>query len=166
MSTPVKRSSNQSKHRTKAEIMSREFAEQSTCPDRPNGAKLSKPKGLTGAAGTYWESIVSRLEGAALLDDLDREMLAGYCCMLARRDKLNRLLTKLLQSAVKADSISDSSEDTDKLDALVSKLDKLDRTLLTYASKLGFTPEGRVRLAQKRAQAAMEDAAELDMFGD
>ena len=85
--------------------------------------------------------------------------------MLVRRDQLSRLMTKLLAAAVKADLSEKTAEQTDALNDLASKLDKLDRTLLTYASKLGFTPEGRVRLAQKRAQAETDDADELGMFG-
>lgn len=165
MGTPVKRSAQQAKHRTQAEILAREAAEASVMPEREGGVRLTKPRNVTGAAATYWNSLVQRLQGAEILDDLDREMLAGYCQMLVRRDQLSRLMTKLLAAAVKADLSEKTAEQTDALNDLASKLDKLDRTLLTYASKLGFTPEGRVRLAQKRAQAETDDADELGMFG-
>lgn len=41
-----------------------------------------------------------------------------------------------------------------KLDAVSGKMQSLERNILQYAEKLGLTPSGRVRLAQKRAQAA------------
>ena len=52
-----------------------------------------------------------------------------------------------------------------KLDALTGKLQALERNILQYAEKLGLTPSGRVRLAQKRAQAAAEEP-DGDLFGD
>ena len=52
-----------------------------------------------------------------------------------------------------------------KLDALTGKLQALERSILQYAEKLGLTPSGRVRLAQKRAQAA-ESGPDDDLFGD
>ena len=56
-------------------------------------------------------------------------------------------------------------EAASKLDALTGKLQALERNLLQYAEKLGLTPSGRARLAQKRAQAAAPDP-DSDLFGD
>ena len=55
-----------------------------------------------------------------------------------------------------------------KLDAASGKMQSLERNILQYAEKLGLTPSGRVRLAQKRAQAAAESRADPDgdLFGD
>ena len=55
-----------------------------------------------------------------------------------------------------------------KLDTVSSKMQSLERNILQYAEKLGLTPSGRVRLAQKRAQAAAEARADPDgdLFGD
>lgn len=52
-----------------------------------------------------------------------------------------------------------------KLDALTGKLQALERNILQYAEKLGLTPSGRVRLAQRRAKAAAEEPDD-DLFGD
>ena len=54
------------------------------------------------------------------------------------------------------------------LDAVSGKMQSLERNILQYAEKLGLTPSGRVRLAQKRAQAAAEARADPDgdLFGD
>lgn len=166
MSSAVKARENQTGHRTKAELAAREEAEASVLPDRGREADLAKPpKGCTGAAATHWKHIVARLDGVALLDDLDREMLGVYCQMLARRDKLNRLCEKLLRDAVKEDDGNGAAEATDKLDSLLAKVAALERNLMTYADKLGFTPQSRVRLAQKRASAAAEDG-DAGFFGD
>ena len=158
MSSAVKASENQTKHRTKAELEARAEAESSVTPDRGGHVDLAKPvKGCTGAAATYWKNIVARLDGVLLLDDLDREALGSYCQMLARRDGLNRLCDKLLAAAVKEDVGAMNAEATNKLDALAAKLATLERNIMAYADKLGFTPQSRVRLAQKRAAAAMDD---------
>ena len=57
-------------------------------------------------------------------------------------------------------------EAVSKLDTMTGKLQALERNLLQYAEKLGLTPSGRVRLAQKRAQAAAEPEPDDDLFGD
>ena len=48
------------------------------------------------------------------------------------------------------------------------KMQPLERNILQYAEKLGLTPSGRVRLAQKRAQAAAEARTDpdSDLYGD
>ena len=159
--------------------------------------KLKKPGFIAGnkAANAYWNQILKRMEGLALLDDLDSEMLAGYCSMLARRDQTILLIGQLMDrlgvaAAVrdgqarrkKSDAMTDDEweasgappamtpdeliEAVSKLDTLTGKLQALERNLLQYAEKLGLTPSGRVRLAQKRAQAAAEPEPDGDLFGD
>lgn len=146
-------------------------------------------------ANAYWNQILKQMKGLALLDDLDGTVLAGYCSMLARRDQTTLLIGQLMsrlgvEEAVeggtkrrrKDSGLSDQEwedsarppssmtpdelvEAVDKLDALTGKLQALERNILQYAEKLGLTPSGRVRLAQKRAQAAAEDP-DSDLFGD
>ena len=54
-----------------------------------------------------------------------------------------------------------------RLDAVSAKMQSLERNILQYAEKLGLTPSGRVRLAQKRAAAAAESRdPDGDLFGD
>ena len=157
----------QTKHLTSEEREAREAAEAGIIPDRGREADLQKPPThVTGRARTYWLSLVKRLYGLSILDDLDREMLAVYCSQLARRDKLSLLLDKLLAGAIKDDRHALTTEETDKLDALSAKIASLERSLIQYADKLGFTPQGRVRLAQKRAAAMMEADPDADLFGD
>ncbi len=171
MASAVKPRANQRKHLTEAEKRARDAAEESVTPDRGDGVNLKKPKGLNGAAATHWNEIIARCEDVLLIDDLDREMLAVYCQMLARRDKLNRLCEKLLTEATKDSKekkpeSADKLAATDKLDSLMGKIAALERNLMTYADKLGFTPQSRARLAQKRATAAAEATPEGDYFGD
>jgi len=146
-------------------------------------------------ANAYWNQILKQMEGLVLLDDLDATVLAGYCSMLARRDQTTLLVGQLMarlgvQGAVedgtkrhkKDAALSDQEwedsakanpamtpdelvEAAAKLDSLTGKLQALERNILQYADKLGLTPSGRVRLAQKRAAAMGESQAD-DLFGD
>ena len=146
-------------------------------------------------ANAYWNQILKQMQGLALLDDLDATVFAGYCSMLARRDQTVLLIGQLMdrlgvQGAVedgtrrrrKDAALSDQEwedsakatpvltpdalvEAAAKLDALTGKLQALERNILQYAEKLGLTPSGRVRLAQKRAQTSAEEP-DGDLFGD
>lgn len=146
-------------------------------------------------ANAYWNQTLKQMAGLVLLDDLDSTVLAGYCSMLARRDQttllINQLMNRLgVQDAVetgakrrKSDAaLSDQEweasakgtpamtadeliEAVTKLDALTGKLQSLERNVLQYADKLGLTPSGRVRLAQRRAAASGDEQAD-DLFGD
>ena len=197
MPAATKNSENMTKHLTQAEAELRQQAEREVIPQRKK-LKLKKPAFVARnkRANAYWNQILTRMEGLVLLDDLDSEMLAGYCSMLARRDQtillVNDLYARLgVSGAVeplpgkKPDgALSDEEwersaqappdpmtpdeliEAVSKLDTMTGKLQALERNLLQYAEKLGLTPSGRVRLAQKRAQAAAEPEPDDDLFGD
>lgn len=192
----VKSSANMTKHLTQAELEARQLAEEEVLPHRRR-TRLKKPGFIAGnrAANAYWNQILKRMEGLVLLDDLDSEMLAGYCSMLARRDQTILLIGQLMDRLGVAGAVADGQarrkkpaamtdqewetsaappdmtadeliEAVSKLDTLTGKLQALERNLLQYAEKLGLTPSGRVRLAQKRAQAAAEPEPDDDLFGD
>ena len=197
MPAATKNSENMTKHLTQAEAELRQQAEREVIPQRKK-LKLKKPAFVARnkRANAYWNQILKRMEGLVLLDDLDSEMLAGYCSMLARRDQtillVNDLYARLgVSGAVeplpgkKPDgALSDEEwersaqappdpmtpdeliEAVSKLDTMTGKLQALERNLLQYAEKLGLTPSGWVRLAQKRAQAAAEPEPDDDLFGD
>ncbi|MDE7003619.1 MAG: P27 family phage terminase small subunit [Oscillospiraceae bacterium] len=146
-------------------------------------------------ANAYWNQTLEQMKGLVLLDDLDSTVLAGYCSMLARRDQTTLLVNQLMKRLGVQDAVesgakrrrSDAAltdrewedsaqsapvmtpdelvEAVSKLDTLTGKLQALERNILQYADKLGLTPSGRVRLAQKRA-AAMGEAQADDLFGD
>jgi len=169
MPTPSRTLENMSKNLTKAEIEARSAAEQEVLPDRGREAKLSKPKFIKNnkTASKYWRDIIKRMEGLAILDDLDSEMLAGYCSMLARRDQWISISNQLMETLAEKDVDPDKIlEVVSKLDTITAKLQTLERNLLSYADKLGLTPTGRVRLAQKRAETAMAADPDGDLFGD
>ncbi len=145
-------------------------------------------------ANAYWNQILKQMEGLVLLDDLDATVLAGYCSMLARRDQTTLLIAQLMDKLGVQDAVEDGAkrrkkdaalsdheweesaksaqvlspdelvEAAAKLDALTGKLQALERNILQYAEKLGLTPSGRVRLAQRRAKAAAEEP-DGDLFG-
>ena len=200
MPTPSKSMDNMSKNMTAEERDLRAKAERDVIPDRGGKVELKPPPimaGIPGASG-FWKRTLERMEGLAILDDLDSEMLAGYCAMLARRDQtiilIHQLMDRLgVQGIVenasrtkktgKAEMTDEEWEDSaryavppmtadqiieavSKLDTLNGKLQALDRNLLQYADKLGLTPTGRVRLAQKRAEKAADVEPDEDLYGD
>ncbi|MDE7055287.1 MAG: P27 family phage terminase small subunit [Oscillospiraceae bacterium] len=168
MPETVKNSENMTKHLTNAEREIRRQAEDDLLPKRIQ-PKLKKPKVVSSdkQANAYWNQILKRMTNVALLDDLDSEMLAGYCSMLARRDDAILLAAQLTSRLGVADMDPECIlEAMGKLNVLHGKLHALDRTLLQYAEKLGLTPSGRTRLAQQRAKAAAEPDPDIDLFGD
>lgn len=165
MPTPVKTTAMMAKNMTEAELEARLEAENEVLPDRGRNAQLVIPKLMAGnaAARRYWKQILERMQGLVILDDLDSEMLGVYCSMLAREELLCREFQAAAREVSKSDALDDRLAALGKLDAMSGKLQSLERNILQYAEKLGLTPSGRVRLAQKRAEAA---AAEVDPDGD
>lgn len=170
MPTPAKALDNMSKNLTDEERRLREQAEAGVMPDRGRESKLEKPAIMTKnpAAGRYWRKVLERMDGLVILDDLDSDALGVYCVMMARYETQCRLLA---QAAKALKSAKDDTEAVEaaaaRLDAVSGKMQSLERNILQYAEKLGLTPSGRVRLAQKRAAAAAENKdPDGDLFGD
>ena len=86
------------------------------------------------------------MEGLAILDDLDGEMLAVYCAALSRRDSLHTLCRTLMAEMEQTEAPGERLELVNKLDTILSKLQAHEKILLSFADKLGMTPEARVRL--------------------
>lgn len=156
MPTPPKTTESMSKHLTSEERETREQAEQSVKPTRENTV-LKRPTWLTGKGKKYWDSILARMEGTSILDDLDCEVLALYCSQLHERECLQADLKK----ARKGDD-----PDMDLILSLNKQINAKDGRIKEYASELGCTPSGRVRLAQKRSAAAAAADALTDPNGD
>lgn len=170
MPTPAKALDNMSKNLTEEGRQLREQAEAGVMPDRGRESRLEKPDIMTKnpAAGRYWRKVLERMDGLVILDDLDSDALGVYCVMMARYETQCRLLT---QAAKALKSAKDDPEAVEaaaaRLDAVSGKMQSLERNILQYAEKLGLTPSGRVRLAQKRAAAAAENKdPDGDLFGD
>lgn len=169
MPSAVKRSENLVKHLTQAQREARQQAEGEVLPDRGREPQLVKPAIMTRntAAGRYWRNILSRMDGLAILDDLDSDALGVYCVMLARYEQQCKLLTQTARQLKAAEGDPEKiAEAAGKLDAASGKMQSLERNLLQYAEKLGLTPSGRVRLAQKRAEQAAKTEPDGDLFGD
>ena len=156
MPTPPKTTGNMTKHMTAAQMQARQMAEEQLKPIREQ-VTLKKPPWLKGKGAKYWRSILARMHGTIILDDLDGEMLAVYCSQLQHRDELMTML---------ADAMAADEPDQDTILAISKQINAQDRSLLAYAEKLGCTPSGRVRLAVKRAAAAAEAEPNGDLFGD
>lgn len=155
MPTPAKSAENMTKHMTAAQWEARLLAEERLQPLRQQ-AVLKKPPWLKGKGARYWKSILKRMEGTAILDDLDGEMLAAYCSQLQHREELVEML---------AEAMAEDPPDQDCILTISKQINAQDRSLLAYAEKLGCTPSGRVRLAQKRAAAAADPEQDGDLFG-
>lgn len=158
-----------SKNLTKAERAARAEAETAVMPDRPR-VNLKAPAYVRDdkAAAKYWRSILKRMEGISLLDDLDTEILAVYCSMLSRRDATQAMYARLLKESESAELDSETLVAAlGKMDGLLVKLQGQERSILQYADKLGLTPSGRVALARKRAAKVGSEVGENDdLFGD
>ena len=153
MPTPAKTMDAMSKNLTRDQKDVRSEAEASVIPDRGE-VTLKKPTWLSGKGKKYWDSILERMNGTSILDDLDTEMLAIYCAQLQERDALQADLL----AARKADE-----PDMELILTLTKQINAKDAKIRDFASELGCTPSGRVRLAQKRSVAAL---AEIDPNGD
>ena len=159
MPTPAKTLESMSKNLTRDEKEARLEAEASVNPDRGE-VVLKKPAWLTGKGKSYWDSILARMEGTAILDDLDAEMLAIYCAQLQERDALQADLKKA-RAPKKGEE-----PDMERILSLTKQLNAKDSKIRDYASELGCTPAGRVRLAQRRSAAVAEAEPNGDLFGD
>lgn len=171
MPTPPKSMDNMRKNLTAQEREARELAEDGVIPDRGREVRLEKPAMMAKntVAARYWKKVLERMEGLLILDDLDSDALGVYCMMLARYEAQCKLLSDLSKLLKEMDD-PDSKEVAgllEQLDSISGKMQSLERNILQYAEKLGLTPSGRVRLAQKRAAAAAAGAdADGDLFGD
>ncbi len=173
MPTPPKAVDNMTKNLTEEERRRREQAEEGVLSDRGQEVRLEKPAIMTknAAAGRYWKKVLARMEGLVILDDLDSDTLGVYCVMMARYEqqcKLLALASRQLKNAKDdPEAVSEAvSEAASKLDMVSGKMQSLERNILQYAEKLGLTPSGRIRLAQKRAEQAAGQDPDGDLFGD
>lgn len=168
--TPPKASKNMTKHMTRGEQETRQAAETGIVPNRGGAVSLEPPviMAKNTAARRYWKKVLDRMEGLIILDDLDSDALGVYCVMMARYETQCRLLAMVSKALREAKSDPEAVADaTERLDAVSGKMQSLERNILQYAEKLGLTPSGRIRLAQKRAgQAAADADPDGDLYGD
>ena len=154
MPAPIVSIDNSKKHYT-AEEKNRRSAEEKVF-SRPK-VNLRAPASVKAdpAAEAYWKKLIKAMKGISLLDDVDAEMLGRYCLLSARLDLLNDNLRKGLNQGFCDDEI-------------LKRIEATERNLLSYAQKLGLTPDGRARLAKKKAEErplSSEEQAEVDLYG-
>lgn len=171
MPTPPKALENMSKNLTDEERQLRERAEDGVIPDRGRESNMERPAIMAKntAAGRYWKKVLERMQGLVILDDLDSDALGVYCVMMARYESQCKVLSQVTKQLKDAKGDPEKVADVvSKLDTVSGKMQSLERNILQYAEKLGLTPSGRVRLAQKRAQAAAEARTDKDsdLYGD
>ena len=123
--------------------------------------KLKKPKLIIAdkAACKHWNRILKDMEGLEILDILDTDALGIYCAKLARRDDLQE---KYLEIRTVYALTQDNGTMRNMMN-LSADLQSVERDLLSYAGKLGLTPESRVRLARRAAEAESDDPDD-DLF--
>lgn len=157
MPTPAKALENMSKHLTKAEREARSSAEDMVLPHR----KIKRPAriGKDPDAKRYWTSVLKEMAGLNILDALDANTLAIYCEKCARRDELQEHYREL-RARYTEDQANATFRIMIKLDAEIKGSED---AILTYASKLGLTPESRSRLARRQAEPEDEDP-DSDLF--
>ena len=155
MPTPVKNLDNMSKHLTWDEFETRALYQAAALPSR----RPKKPKLITQdkAASRHWARILKDMQDLEIIDVLDTDALAIYCAKLSRRDRLQEEYLQLVAAENLDLNVIRSSV------KLSEALQSAEREILTYASKLGLTPESRVRLAKRLAD--QEDAdPDADLF--
>ena len=148
MSTPLKHSQNMTKHLTKAERRARQAAEASLQAGKR--VYLRAPDWLSVEAKQIFNNTKKRLKGFDLLEAVDIDLLAQYADALARYQA----------SVKKLNEFSETKE--------VQACQAWSRIALTYAEKLGFSQNARMRIARKRAQVEEKDELEqlLDDVSD
>ena len=176
MATRAKNLDNMTKHQTHAEIDAREAAEAALRgPDamlrrRDCKGAYKCPSSLGKEARVVWRDVLKRTEDVELLEDPDIHVLEIYCSMVARiatlREEINKLEQRLDEDFDDANfTAKDWLKTLQVMDGLQGKVLTLEKTVLSYADKLGLTPSSRAHLARKRADAAIEEDPDGDLFG-
>lgn len=152
MPTPPKTTANMAKHLTQEELEARAQAEADFLPTRTP----DPPKGFTvkSAERKIWDRVIRDMEGYKILDRLDTDVLEIYCRQLVRLKTLRSMFDKMVEAddwPIKT-VLSTSAE-----------IKGLESAILSYATKLGLTPESRARLAINAAEQ-QDDDPDGDMF--
>ena len=158
MGRPAGRAETAEWHMTAAEHEARSEAEARFMPVRP--VKKSALLKLDAPALKHWKRIMKDMKGLDILDALDADALGIYCAKLARRDDLQARYLELRAGY-------EREHDAVVLKMMLkisAELQSVEAQLLAYASRLGLTPESRLRMA-RRAAEPVEDDPNADLFG-
>ena len=147
----VGRVSSTLKHLTKEEIEIREKAEGMFRREEVGGILMPDYLTRDEEGMRIWEQVLSDAEAFELFDKLDAETLGTYCSTVSRIVTLRRKYIEYLEG----------DGDVSDLLTISKELRYLEVQQLSYASKMGLTPESRLRLARKMAA---DEASEDDGF--
>ena len=100
-----------------------------------------------------WNRVLEDAKEFKIFDNLDREVLGTFCCITSRIVDLRKKYRAAVRGHRKNTEILGISKELRFQESLQ----------LTYAGKLGLTPEARVRLAQKIVEP--EEDPDDDFFG-
>ena len=159
MPTKTKTLDNMSKHLTRAETEARQEAEESVMPNRAPKKPPAYIKAKT-RERKIWDKVLRAMDGYDILDLLDADTLGLYCSKLARWETLEREYSDLRERFYADGRLG---KDLKLLAAISAEMQTLEAGILTYATKLGLTPDGRARLARRLAEQAAPDPDD-DLF--
>lgn len=159
MPTKTKTLDNMSKHLTSDEIAARQDAEEHVMPTR---AITKRPRYIRAKSREQkiWDKVLAGMKGYDILDLLDADTLGLYCSKLARWEEIEHAYSQL-RERYREDGYQ--GKDLKLLASLSSELQSLEAGILTYATKLGLTPDGRARLARRLADQ-QAPGADDDLF--
>lgn len=126
------------KHWTRAEVEARQAAEAGA---RRMSVNLRVPEWLGEEARKVWRSIVRKLDGIELLDNLDADMLAIYCDAMVHYRQASKVI---------------GMPDRDNPEEDVKAAQSWARIVSAYAEKLGLSPNARARLAKKKVEKPVD----------
>ena len=159
MPTKTKTLDNMSKHLTAEEISAREDAEARVMPS----CMPSKPPKYIRSKSPerrIWDKVIGDMAGYDILDLLDTDTLGLYCSMLARWEEHERTYVAM-RARVRDEGYTGT--DLKLLAAVSAEMRSLESGILTYATTLGLTPDGRARLARRLADQ-QAPGADDDLF--
>lgn len=167
MPANVKRTENTTKHWTQEELERRKEAELAM---ERQFVRLTEPKRVKEipAAHEYWKTTIKRMKGITLLDNVDTDLLAGYCMAAAEADRLRNEYHEMITHT--GDTISKTLAKVLNFEyadneyparviracvgnelAVLRGMQAQERLMIGYARELGLTPNARQRLAKRKA---------------
>ena len=118
------------------------------------GANLEPPAGMKASAQEVWRRVVPQLDAWNKLSPVDRELLAGFCALMARHYELETTIAESGCTYVAAKSGLVKERPEVKLSAQSLNAARL------IGESFGFTPQARVRLGT--TEAPDDEADPLD----
>lgn len=133
------------KHWTRAEVEARQAAAEGA--KRNRRVNIKPPDWLDEKALDVWKRTRKAIKSLEILDNVDSEMLGIYCDAVARYSEFAKMARRDVGNGV----------DAKDLNELAKSATSYARLALQTAEKLGLTPNGRARLAKKKAEKGQPD---------